>query len=117
MYGHTDFHDEQCSSRPLVLAETIAKVEQEQEMLEERHVTVRELCEQIPEVSKSTIDNVAGEFYDKGIREMPTAHAKVHRSQKWLRRKIAESTAFQSVFIAKKHIFYVQFSYWVLQLF
>ena len=39
-------------------------------MLEDRHVTVRELCERIPEVSKSTTGNVAGEFYDKGIRKM-----------------------------------------------
>ena len=71
MYGRTDVHDEQHSGRPLVSAETIAKVEQEQEMLEHRHVKVHELCEWIPEVSKSTIGNVAGEFYDKGIRKMP----------------------------------------------
>ena len=30
-------------------------------------VTVCELCERNPEVSKSTIGNVAGDFYDKGI--------------------------------------------------
>ena len=47
MYGSTDVHDEQCSGRPSVLAETIAKVEQE--MLEYRRVTVRELCVWIPE--------------------------------------------------------------------
>ena len=70
MYGCTYVHDEQCSGRPSVLAKTIAKVEQEQEMLEDRHVSVRKLCEQIPEISKSTIGNVAGEFYDKGIRKM-----------------------------------------------
>ena len=45
MYGHTDDHDEQCSGQPLVSTETIAKVEQE--MLEDRRVTVRELCKQI----------------------------------------------------------------------
>ena len=52
-------------------AETIAKMEQEQEMLEDQRMAVRELCERIPEASKSTIGNVAGEFYDKGIRKMP----------------------------------------------
>ena len=71
MYGCTDVHDEQRSGRPSVLTETIAKVEQEQEMLEDRHVTVHELCERIPEVSKSMIGNMAGEFYDKGIWKMP----------------------------------------------
>ena len=48
MYGCTDIHDKQRSGWPLVLAKTIAKVEQE--MLEDRHVTVQELCERIPEV-------------------------------------------------------------------
>ena len=71
MYGRTDVHDEQRSGQPSISAETIAKVEQEQEMLEDWHVTVCELCEQIPKVSKSTIGNVAGEFYDKSIRKMP----------------------------------------------
>ena len=52
MYGHIDIHDEQRSGRQSVLPETIANVEQEQEMLEDRHVTVRELCVWIPEVSK-----------------------------------------------------------------
>ena len=63
MYGHTDVHDEQHSDWPSVSTEIIAKMEQE--MLENRHVTVRELCEWIPEVRG------AGEFYDKGIRKMP----------------------------------------------
>ena len=67
MYGDTDIHDEQCSGQSLVSAEIIAKVELEQEMLENRRVTVRELCESISEISKSTIGNVAEEFYDKGI--------------------------------------------------
>ena len=40
-------------------------------MLEDQRVTVDELCECIPEVSKSIIGNVVGEFYDKGIRKMP----------------------------------------------
>ena len=65
-YSCTDVHDEQHSGRPSILAETITKVEQEQEMLENRHVTVRELCILSPDVSKSTIGNVVGELYDKG---------------------------------------------------
>ena len=69
MYGRTDIHDEQRSGWPLDLAKTIAKVEQEQVMLEVWHETVRELCEWIPEVIKSMIGNVAGEFHDKGIRK------------------------------------------------
>ena len=60
MYGRTDVHDEQHSGQPSVLAETIAKVEQEQEMFEDQRITVRELCERISEVSKSTTGNVAG---------------------------------------------------------
>ena len=71
MYGRTDMHDEQHAGWPLVSAETIAKVEQDQEMLEDQHVTVHELCKWIPEVSKSTIGNMTGEFYDKGIQKMP----------------------------------------------
>ena len=38
-------------------------------MLEDRHVTVRELCERIPEVSKSTIGNVAGEVHTKNATD------------------------------------------------
>ena len=65
----TDFHDKQRSGWPSVSAKTIAKVEQE--MLEDWHVIVRKLCERIPEVSKSTIGNMAGKLYDKGIWKMP----------------------------------------------
>ena len=71
LYRCTDVHDEQRSGWPSVLAKTIAKVKQEKEMLEDRRVTVCELCEWIPEISKSTIGNVAGNFYDKFIRKMP----------------------------------------------
>ena len=53
----TDVHDEQRSGQPSVSAQSIAKVEQEQERLESQRVTVRQLCERIPEVSKSTIAN------------------------------------------------------------
>ena len=57
--------------RPSVSTKTIAKVDKEQEMLEDWHVTVRELCERTPEVSNCTISNLAGEFYDKNIQKMP----------------------------------------------
>jgi transposase len=49
--GRTDVHDEQRSGRPSVLDETIAKVEET--MLKDRRVTVRELYEMIPDVSKT----------------------------------------------------------------
>ena len=52
MYRCTDVHDVQCLGQPSVSGKTITKVEQEQNMLEDLHVTVRELCEWIPEVSK-----------------------------------------------------------------
>ena len=51
-YTGTDVHDEQHSGWPSALAKTIAKVKQE--MLEDWHVTVRKLCERIPEVSKKS---------------------------------------------------------------
>jgi hypothetical protein len=51
--GRTDVHDEQRSGRPSVSDETIAKVEDT--MLKDRRVTVRELCEMIPDVSKTCI--------------------------------------------------------------
>ena len=72
MYGHTDVHDEQHSGRASVLTETFAKVEQE--MLEDRRVTVRSLCKWIPEVSKS-----GGRVLREGYMKNTTAHAKVHR--------------------------------------
>ncbi|GFU50648.1 hypothetical protein TNCV_3500481 [Trichonephila clavipes] len=43
------------AGRPSASDETIAKVEAA--MLEDRRTTVRELCEKIPEVSKTTIDH------------------------------------------------------------
>ena len=56
MYECKDVHDEQRSGLSSVSAETIAKMEQE--MLEDRRMTVCELHERIPEVSKSTIDKI-----------------------------------------------------------
>jgi transposase len=55
--GRTDDHDEQRSGRPSVSDETIAKVEET--MLKDRRVMVRELCEMIPDVSKTCIDKIA----------------------------------------------------------
>ena len=77
----TVVHDEQHSGCPSILAETITKFEQEQEMLEDWHVTVQELYIWFPDVSKSTIGNMVGELYDKVIQKNATAHAKVHQSQ------------------------------------
>lgn len=57
--GRTDVHDEARAGRPSVSDETIAKVEAA--MLEDRRTTVRELCEKIPEVSKTTIDKILTE--------------------------------------------------------
>lgn len=57
--GRTDVHDEARAGRPSVSDETIANVEAA--MLEDRRVTVRELCEKIPEVSKTTIDKILTE--------------------------------------------------------
>ena len=67
MYRRTNVHDEQHSGQPSVSAKTIAKVEKEQEIPEDRHMTVRKLCERIPEVSMSMTGNMAGEFYYMGI--------------------------------------------------
>ena len=82
MYGHTDIYDEQCSGQPSVSAETIAKVEQE--MSEDRHVTVCELCKRIPEVSKSTIDKILTKHlhYRKVYaRWVPKMITEVHKRQ------------------------------------
>ncbi|UYV71798.1 hypothetical protein LAZ67_9000444 [Cordylochernes scorpioides] len=50
----TDIHDEPRAGRPSVSDETVAKVEAA--MLEDRRVTVRKLCDLVPDVSKTTID-------------------------------------------------------------
>lgn len=57
--GRTDVHNEQRSGRPSVSDETIAKVEAA--MLADRRLTVRELSEMIPDVSKTTIDKILTE--------------------------------------------------------
>ncbi|XP_011858857.1 PREDICTED: uncharacterized protein LOC105556380 [Vollenhovia emeryi] len=51
--GRTDVHDEQRAGRPSNSDEMIAKVEKI--MLEDRRVTIRELCELIPDVSVTTV--------------------------------------------------------------
>jgi hypothetical protein len=58
--GRTDVHDEQRCGRPSVSDETIAKVEEI--MLKDRRVTVRELCEMIPDVSKTCIDKILTDY-------------------------------------------------------
>ncbi|UYV78705.1 hypothetical protein LAZ67_16002497 [Cordylochernes scorpioides] len=55
----TDVHDEPRAGRPSVSDETIAKVEAA--MLEDRRVTVRKLCDLVPDVSKTTIDKILRE--------------------------------------------------------
>lgn len=57
--GRTNVHDEERSGRPSVSDETIAKVEAA--MLSDRRVTVRELSEMIPDVSKTSIDKILTE--------------------------------------------------------
>ena len=105
MYGCTDVHDEQRSGRPSVSAKTIAKVEQEQEMLEDECVTVRELYEWIPEV-KSTIGNVVGEFYDKGVRKMPQHMQKcINRNSDYVKNSWKSDLSINVTLIANKHVF------------
>ena len=89
MYGCTDVHDEQHSGQLSISSKTIAKVEQEQEMLEDRCVIIRKLCKRIPEASKSTTGNMAGEFYDKGIRKMPQRMQKcIDRNSDYAEKKL-----------------------------
>ncbi|UYV85126.1 hypothetical protein LAZ67_X004640 [Cordylochernes scorpioides] len=57
--GRTDVHDEPRAGRPSVSDETIAKVEAA--MLEDRRITVRKLCDLVPDVSKTTIDKILHE--------------------------------------------------------
>ncbi|UYV79559.1 hypothetical protein LAZ67_17003118 [Cordylochernes scorpioides] len=57
--SRTDVHDEPRAGRPSVSDETIAKVEAA--MLEDRRVTVRKLCDLVPDVSKTTIDKILRE--------------------------------------------------------
>ncbi|UYV68362.1 SLC18A1 [Cordylochernes scorpioides] len=57
--SRTDVHDEPRAGRPSVSDETIAKVEAA--MLEDRRITVRKLCDLVPDVSKTTIDKILHE--------------------------------------------------------
>ncbi|UYV81057.1 hypothetical protein LAZ67_19002676 [Cordylochernes scorpioides] len=57
--SRTDVHDEPRAVLPSVSDETIAKVEAA--MLEDRRVTVRKLCDLVPDVSKTTIDKISRE--------------------------------------------------------
>jgi transposase len=64
--GRTDVHDKQHSGRPSVSDETIAKVEET--MLKDRRVTARELCEMIPDVSKTCIATFAARLESSMIQ-------------------------------------------------
>jgi hypothetical protein len=70
--------DEQRSGRPSVSDETIAKVEET--MLKDRRVTVRELCEMIPDVSTTCIATFAARrrVLRFKYKEDGTPHAKMH---------------------------------------
>jgi transposase len=65
--GRRDVHDEQCSGRPSVSVETIAKVKET--MLKDRRVTVREVCEMIPDVSKTCIATFTARRESSTIQE------------------------------------------------
>ncbi|UYV65996.1 hypothetical protein LAZ67_3006106 [Cordylochernes scorpioides] len=57
--SRTDVHDEPRAGRPSDSYEIIAKVEAA--MLEDRRVTVRKLCDLVPDISKTTIDKILRE--------------------------------------------------------
>jgi len=57
--GRTNVHDEPRAGRPSISDETVAKVEQL--MLEDRRITVRELCDIIPDVSTFTVHKILTE--------------------------------------------------------
>jgi len=52
--GRTDVHNEQRSGRPFLISDDLLQ-ENEGEICANRHVTIRELHQIIPEVSKTTI--------------------------------------------------------------
>ncbi|UYV62960.1 hypothetical protein LAZ67_2002627 [Cordylochernes scorpioides] len=68
--GRTDVHDEPRAGRPSVSDETIAKVEAA--MLEDRRVTVRKLCDLVPDVSKTTIDKILREHLEEFLDSIVT---------------------------------------------
>jgi hypothetical protein len=76
--GRTDIHDEQHSGQPSVSDETLVKVEET--MLNDQRVTVRELCEMIPDVRKTCIATFAARREVLRFRheEDGTPHAKIH---------------------------------------
>lgn len=57
--GRTEIHDEQRSGRPSISDETVAKVEEN--MREDRRITLDALCILVPEVSRSTIHRILTE--------------------------------------------------------
>lgn len=81
--GRTDVHDEARAGRPSVSDETIAKVEEA--MLKDRRITVRELCDLVPDVSKTTIDKILTEHlgYSKVCaRWVPKMLTEDHKRQR-----------------------------------
>jgi len=81
--GRTDVHDEQRSGRPSVSDETIAKVEAA--MLKDRRITVRELSEMIPDVSKTSIDKILTEhlgYHKICARWVPRMLTDDHKKQR-----------------------------------
>ncbi|UYV68361.1 SLC18A1 [Cordylochernes scorpioides] len=72
--GRINVHDEPRAGRPSVSDETIAKVEAA--MFEDRRVTVRKLCDLVPDVSKTTIDKILREHlgYSKQVEAAQKFH-------------------------------------------
>ncbi|UYV80174.1 PPP6R2 [Cordylochernes scorpioides] len=87
----TDVHDEPRAGRPSVSDETIAKVEAA--MLEDRRVTVRKLCDLVPDVSKTTIDKILREHL---------GYSKVCAI--WVPKMLTEDHKRQRVYVAQKFL-------------
>ncbi|UYV76987.1 hypothetical protein LAZ67_14002718 [Cordylochernes scorpioides] len=87
----TDVHDEPRAGRPSVSDETIAKVEAA--MLEDRRVTVRKLCDLVPDVSKITIDKILREHL---------GYSKVCAI--WVPKMLTEDHKRQRVYVAQKFL-------------
>ncbi|UYV78802.1 hypothetical protein LAZ67_16002829 [Cordylochernes scorpioides] len=89
--SRTDVHDEPRAGRPSVSDETIAKVEAA--MLEDRRVTVRKLCDLVPDVSKTTIDKILREHL---------GYSKVCAI--WVPKMLTEDHKRQRVYVAQKFL-------------
>ncbi|UYV68426.1 hypothetical protein LAZ67_5004288 [Cordylochernes scorpioides] len=89
--SRTDVHDEPRAGRPSVSDENIAKVEAA--MLEDRRVTVRKLCDLVPDVSKTTIDKILREHL---------GYSKVCAI--WVPKMLTEDHKRQRVYVAQKFL-------------